>query len=103
MTRTSIANYDPLADDDDDSFDPVAIWEANRPFEELNRRMNPMHQATAKQARIHQLRCEIASLEATVSSANEMLTGRKDELANLMSHRPSGKAPFLSSHLEIQT
>jgi hypothetical protein len=84
MTRTSIDEYDPLRDNRDDNWpDPVAVWEANQPFEALNRRINPANQATAKQTRINQLRLEIASLESTVLNAEALLTARRAELTGL--------------------
>jgi hypothetical protein len=104
MTSTSIADYDPLADDtEDDSPDPIEVWQANQPFEEMNRQMNPANQATAKQARIAQLRLEITSLEFTVANASEMLAGRRDELANLLSNRPSGETSRASLQPSTET
>ena len=84
MTHTSIANYDPLADEDDDeSFDPVAIWEANRPFEERNRMLTPVSATRAKDTRIAQLRIEIQRLEYTILNAQTLLVGRRAELTGL--------------------
>jgi hypothetical protein len=98
MTHTSIDDYDPLreASEEDDAPDPFDVWLANRPFEELNRRMKPENQANARQLRIEQLRLEIQSVEFTVESANEQLAARRDELANLLSRR-SGEAALPSS------
>jgi hypothetical protein len=84
MTHASIADYDPLRDDsDDDSPDPIEVWQANRPFEERNRMLNPVNAATAKETRIAQLRLEIQSLEFTVLNAQTLLVGRREELTGL--------------------
>jgi hypothetical protein len=88
MTRTS-DDYDPFHDEaEDDSPDPIEVWQANQPFEEMHRQMNPANQAAAKQARIAQLRLEIQSLEFTILNAEALLVGRRDELVGLTSSKP---------------
>jgi hypothetical protein len=104
MTHMSIADYDPLRGGcEDDAPDPIEVWQANRPFEERNRMLNPVNAASAKETRIAQLRLEIQSLEFTVLNAEALLVGRRDELVGLTSSKPGSGTVSPSETMETPT